>query len=476
MTLKPLFFLLGAIFIVSLAFSFVSDIHPYGDAQAYDRIGWNLARGFGYLEHEENAANPEKDDAIFRVGPAYEFFLAGVYTLFGHYREPVWIIQALLRALTAFFLFKIALLLFSHHPKKEWIGFAAAAIFGFFPDLILINSFLLHETLLLFLSVAAVYFSLIALVTRPETNFSNPRRGRAKFAPQILGIRDLQKFVSRRGSMVITASLFWALAILTRPSELLPFLIFPAALFLATQKTRLVALSFLFPFLLVGGWSLRNSLLYNQPLFTTTAGAYALWVGNNAKASGGYDRPVALQEARERYHSTGLSRVSLKNMYAFIIHRPLKFLELQFKKTIIYFSLIRPTGFWPHLQYVPLQRLFVIGASFTATALLFIAGAAGVWMLGKQKNNILLAFLGFLLAKPIAVIPFYVETRYRYSFYPLLAIMAAFFVIHIFSSRKPALRIAAGTVAAFLTIASIDAWFSLPVILNRLPYLLYNIW
>lgn len=453
-TSRKLASLLLIIFFVSVGYSFFARIQPYGDAQAYDRISWNLARGFGYIEHEKNAVNIRADDAIFRVGPGFEFFLAGIYRVFGHHIETVWIIQAILRMLTALFLFHTALLLFANHPRKEWIGFAAAAIFGFFPDLILINAFLLAEALLLFCGVAAVYFSLKTLS---------------------LFKSNIQCFQSTLN--VGFASLFWALAILTRPSELVPFLVFPIALILITKKMRYVALSFIFPVLLVGGWSLRNSLLYNQPLFTTTAGAYALWVGNNAKASGGYDRSTTLQEARDRYHSTELSRISLKNMIAFIKHRPLKFLELQFKKTIIYFSLIRPTGFWPHLQYQQLLRLFVIGISALATAFLFILGTAGAWMLWTKKDAVLLTFYGFMLAKPLVVIPFYVETRYRYSLYPLLALTAAFFIVHLtVSSRHKATQLATGMIAAFLVITSIDMWYSLDIIVNRLPLLLRALW
>lgn len=462
-TQKKLAFLLFAIFLISAVYSFFARIQPYGDAQAYDRIGWNLARGLGYIEHEKNAENIRADDAIFRVGPGYEFFLAGIYRVFGHRSKPVWVIHAFLRMLTAFLLFKISLLLFSDHQKKEFIGFAAAAIFGFFPDLILINGFLLYETLLLFLGVAAVYFSLKTVAKLGEQNFW------------------IQKILFPELFIASLASLFWALAILTRPSELLPFLVFPAALLITKQPIRYTALSFLFPILLVGGWSLRNSLIYDQPLFTTTAGAYALWVGNNAKASGGYDRSATLQEARDRYHSTELSRVSLKNTIAFIRHRPLKFLELQFKKTIIYFSLIRPTGFWPHLHYTPLQRLFIIGASTLATAFLFILGAAGArlligqaWTLWRKKDAVLLTFYGFMLAKPFAVIPFYVETRYRYSLYPLLTLYAAISIIAFLLSPKKSIFLKTWIVIAliFLLLSAIDMWYSFNIIMNRLPTLL----
>ena len=462
-----------ATFIVSIGFSFYTNISPHVDAKAYNHIGWNLARGVGYIENEE-LTNRREDEAIFRVGPGYEFFLAGIYKIVGTQLEKgsayapyaprpytfklawqiTWIVQAFLRMLTAFLLFKIALLLFSDHPKKEWVGLASAAIFGFFPDLILINGFLLYETLLLFLSTAAVYFSL-KILSASKSN--------------------IQCFQSTLN--VGFASLFWALAILTRPSELLSFLIFPVAL--SVQKNwRGALVSFLFPLLLVGGWSLRNSLLYDQPLFTTTAGAYALWVGNNEHATGGYDRTPELKETRNQYHSTIFSSIALKRVAQFAKEKPLKFVELQMRKTVMYFSLIRPTGFWPEFENAPIKRLLIVSSSALSAALLFLGGAAGIWIIRKKKNALLPALYGFMLAKPFAVIPFYVETRYRYSLYPLLALTAAFFIINFVTSshRATFVHILTGAFAVFLIITSIDAWYSLDIIVNRLPILLHILW
>lgn len=485
------FFLLTAIFFISLGFSFYADLSPHVDAKAYNHIGWNLARGVGYIENEE-LADRREDDAIFRVGPGYEFFLAGIYSFAGMFLEKgeiwapyaqrpyalkwpwqfVWVVHAFSRVITAWLLFKIALLLFNRHPQKERIGYIAAAIFGFFPDLILINGFLLYETLLLFLGVTAVYFSLRTLMHFDI--FSQTTESRSSPAALSRYI-DMSKYRD-----VLLASLFWALAILTRPSELLPFLVFPLALIFArngeqmTKKMRYVFLSFVFPILLVGGWSLRNTLYYDQPLFTTTAGAYALWVGNNEHATGGYDRPTELKEARA-YHSTVLSSLAIERVKTFIKERPLKFVGLQLRKTVTYFSLIRPTGFWPEFENKPRERLLLIISSAIATAFLFIGGTAGAWLLWKQRDNLTVALLGFAAAKPLAIIPFYVETRYRYGLYPLLALTAAFFIITILStpsSRRAALINAARVTALFLVITSIDVWFSLPVIIYKLSLLL----
>ena len=94
-TKKYLILLLLGIFVSSLAFSFYYKIKLRVDAQAYNSIAWNLVQGNGYVEDKSNAFTPQKDEAILRVGPGYEFFLAGIYTFFGHRIWVVWIFHAL---------------------------------------------------------------------------------------------------------------------------------------------------------------------------------------------------------------------------------------------------------------------------------------------------------------------------------------------------------------------------------------------
>lgn len=65
------FLFLGS-FIFSLGYAFYSRIPPAVDAKAYDAIAWNLAQGYGYKENRDLAY--EKDYALGRAGPGYEFF------------------------------------------------------------------------------------------------------------------------------------------------------------------------------------------------------------------------------------------------------------------------------------------------------------------------------------------------------------------------------------------------------------------
>ena len=93
---KSILYLALASVCISASYSFYYRVMPWADAQGYDQIALNLVGGYGYVEKQEFAITPEKDEALIRVGPGYQFFLAAIYFLFGHHYFIVWLLQALL--------------------------------------------------------------------------------------------------------------------------------------------------------------------------------------------------------------------------------------------------------------------------------------------------------------------------------------------------------------------------------------------
>lgn len=442
-TKKYLVLLLGAVFIASFGFSLYYKIRPTVDAKAYNNIAWNLAQGYGYIEDRQNATMPEQDDAIVRVGPGYEFFLAGIYAVFGHHIWIVWLLQALLRASAVYILFRIALLLLKENSAREFIGLLAAAFFGFMPDLIILGGMLLAETLLIFMLMLALYASLHALEVNKTPLF---------------------------------ASFSWGIAALVRPTALAVVMLYAVVVYITKRKAVLVASIFLFPFLFLGAWSLRNSLLYDTPLFTTTAGAYALWVGNNPDAMGGFDKTPEIQKIRDEHHSVELSKIGMRKYLDFLREKPMQFITLQIKKTSMYFSIVRPSGFWFYLMDRPVDRLFTLAFSALATAFLFIAGGAGMYLYVIRREKHRWFLVSAALLQPLTVIPTYVETRYRASFFPFLAFFAAYALYVFWQSRKESAGRAyralfiVGILIFLLTLA--DGIYSYTVIMERFRVLL----
>jgi len=430
-------FLVG-VFLSSIGFSFYYRIGLGVDASAYDRIGWNLARGFGYIENEAYRASPLHDDAIIRVGPGYEFFIAGLYSVFGHHREVVWIFHALLRVCTALFIALTVTALFGENRFAEKFGFIAALLFALNPDLLTINGMLLAETLLIAILSVCLYASVRVLRDASMHN-------------------------------VFIAGFFWALATLVRPTMILPTLVI-GIMCAWKGRFRSMLLFFSLPILFVGGWSLRNSLLYHQPLFTTTAGSFALWVGNNPDATGGYDKPEYIQQERDAHHSVELSKISTKKYFEFVTQNPYQFIKLQMRKTAMYFSLIRPSGFWLHLKEKPVDRVISLVLSELYTVPLMIIGVAGLYLYVRRRAHYAWFLCALAIVQPLVVIPTYVETRYRYPAYLFLSLFAAYFLVERLGKRE---RIFAVMVSSlfFLSMTAIDLSYSWGLVLERLHFL-----
>ncbi len=399
MSERKIILLVAGVILASFAYSLYYRAVPASDAQAYNLIAQNLVSGRGYVEDSQNSLTPEKDEAIIRVGPGYQFFLAIIYALFGQHLWIVWLMHAILRGMSAFLLHRLSLII---SPGHKTAALVAAGIFGFWPDLIVVNGLLLTETLFLFLLISASYVS-------------------AKLLRETSWIRS------------IVAGVLWGVAILTRPTALFPLAIIAGLLAWKSAYKQVLVLTVVAG-LCVAPWSIFVTKRFGSFILTTTVGGYDLWVGNNPDARGGFEKIPEIQEARARYHSVELDKIGKKKYFKFLVSDPLAFTELQIRKTALYFSLLRPTGFWFHLGDRPLERAVTTVASFLWTACFFIGGLAGAYMLfrGNAWWSPQMMMIFFALAQVAAVVPLIVETRYRYSLYPFLALFAA----HVFMQYK----------------------------------------
>jgi len=397
---KILTIILVGSFSASLAYSFYFQIRLVVDARAYDVIAQNIATENGY--REELQKNINQDFAIARVGPLYEYFLAGIYKVFGHYYGVVWFFQALLHALSAWLLYLTALLIFSANEKKKGIALWSAGIFGFYPDLIEISAMLMTETLYLFF--VCLLFYLFFRFFYQQKNWI----------------------------LVSLLGLVSGLAVLARPPVL--FLLPVVYFFFFRKKLWWQATIFSAVLLLVFvPWTARNYQVYGEIMPFGAAGNYNFWIGN-WHGGDGEQSPQPFHTAFTATHEIKeINGESMRQFKLFLQEHPAEFLKLTTLRIIKYFSIIRPMGWWFYQTGIG-QLLFVLSSAL-ASIFLFIFGLAGAIKAWQAKEEKLNYFLGFLIFTPLIIFATVVETRYRFQVYPLLAILSAY-AVSVLSNEK----------------------------------------
>ena len=262
---KLLIIVLFFVFLASVSYAFYYKIKPQVDAAAYDKVAVNITEGNGF--RIDPSLPLDKDEAIMYNGPLYQYFLSGVYVVFGHHYEAVWIIQSLLRVLTALLIFLTCSKIFKDDGRR--IGFIAMLFFGFYPDLIEINAMIMTETLFIFLAVLTTY-----IFARYYDNFNF------------------------KGSFFLGSSL--ALAVLMRSSVsifILPFLFY----FLTRKNYKYLAVFFLAFIVFMTPWTIRNYAVYHRFLPTMANFGYNPWMGNFAGGDGEWRYRPELAEAQKKY-------------------------------------------------------------------------------------------------------------------------------------------------------------------------------
>ena len=427
------------VFFFSLTYSLYFRIKPSVDARAYDLIAQNIASGNGYRE-SLNVPTLE-DNSILRVGPGFEIFLAMIFFIFGHYYIAVWIIQAVLHALTAFLVFIIARKIFFGHKERDIIGFISALFIGLSPDLITISGMLMAETLGVFLVALTLFM----------------------FFKSLDGER-----ISYLGTF-ITGAVF-GMATLARTPAMLLFLPI-AAYFLVKNRIRHLIIFGVTALLVFSPWIIRNYIVYQTFIPTNLAYGIDLAAGNHSGASGELEPYSRNDEVIAQYGKIAGTRQLTKEAISFIFNNPGEFLKITANRISIYFSFARPTGFWFHLSGI--SQMATLALSSIYSALLFIFGFLGIWFYLNNKASYgdrALWLLYMAIMMPLTVIFIMVETRYRFLIYPPLSIFAGIGVSALFGgliSRRNLFIIP----ALLLSNTFLDILRNIDRILDRISFL-----
>ncbi len=205
------------------------------------------------------------------------------------------------------------------------------------------------------------------------------------------------------------------------------------------KRLLLYCLSFVASFLLIiGAVALRNYLVSGDSVLITAHSGINFYIGNNSRANGLFEPPplmrptqsgliedagiVAEQMRSKRLKPSQVSNFWFRRSLDFIKAQPLAYLKLLGKKLLLF---CRGAEYIDEIEYYIYKekaRLFAFPLiNFSFILPLATLGMVFYW---RQRRRLILLY-GFVLGPALAVILFFVNSRYRLIVVPYLIIFAA---------------------------------------------------
>jgi tetratricopeptide (TPR) repeat protein len=368
------------------------------DSKEFDAFAQHISEG--NLFHK---------DAIY-LSPFYPFFLAAIYSVFGHSHVAVIWIQGFLDIVNCLLIFYV-----SSRTFNRPVGIIASVLYSFYGLTIFYTGILLEPT-------ANLFFLLLFL--------------------------SAMVYGEKRENMMVFLAAGIALAIVfsARPNIILFFILLPAWFFFRLKRRLGIAgaakgcLLFCTGFLLVlSGMAYRSHAVSGKFTPFSVQGGFNFYIGNNPEGNGIFISPhgiatTAVTQIREsiRYAEKETGRALTPHEASgywqrkgtdFIVNHSASAIALWVKKTVLFWRHEEPAlninyGF--SRQFIPVMRLPLV--SFGLISPLALIGIALVL---KRRDDASLLLL-FITAYTASVVLFFVSDRYRLPAVPCLVIMAAY--------------------------------------------------
>ena len=382
--------------------------HPVIDGQVYDR--WALA----IIGRAEGPQVTAAVNGPFYQDPLYPYFLALIYSVFGH---SYWAVYAIQLALAMAFL----LLVYDTTRRLfDWrAGIAAAAMAALYKPFIFYESQIEKTALAVFLTALFLWLFLRAASCKPQA------------ASRKTGTGDVLWPMASGVALGLTA--------LTRANTLLFAPLLPLALALKPQATshRLrmgaAAFSVIGVLLVIAPVSIRNSILAREFVLTTTQAGQNLYIGNSPyNTTGQYQAPPWVRPTPEYEQSdfaeyankTAGRTLSYSGVSSFYTRAALSwatthgrdFAKLLWRKTILYFNNFEV----PDNQdlYFFARYSWVLRLPLLSFGLVFGLGLAAMILTARGPGRLSMAI--FFFGYAVSVVVFFVFSRYRIPALPAL--------------------------------------------------------
>ncbi len=391
--------------------------HPVIDGRAYDR--WALT----IIGRDESPQVKAVASGPFFQDPLYPYFLALVYSVFGHSYWAVYVIQLALAMAFLLLVYDTTRRLF------DWrAGIAATAMAALYKPLLFYESQIEKTSVAVFLTALFLWLFVRSLAPRPPSPATRPQ----SLLPDLLPL-------ATGAALGLTA--------LTRANTLLFAPLLPLAYLLnrprgpVSRSSSMVHRSAFVPALLgilgvllvIAPVSIRNSILAREFVLTTTQAGQNLYIGNSPyNTTGQFEAPPWVRPTPEyeqhdfaEYARKAAGRaLSYSEVSRFYVRAALDwatshgrdFAGLLWRKTVLYFNNFEV----PDNQdiYFFSRYSWVLRLPLLSFGIVFGLGLAAMILTARGLGRLSMVLFFFVYA--VSVVVFFVFSRYRIPALPAL--------------------------------------------------------
>ena len=420
-------------FCVSFGYALAYRIVPSVDARKFNDIAINLVTKHTFC-FECNVPLAQ-DTAIRDIGPGYQFFLAGIYEIFGIHIWIIWFLQAIMQAVVVAWIWRLMDSALRGLDERPWMRAIPLGLYAVHPDIVQNNAMLMADGLFTFLFVGCIMVFLPYLEAHPPKGWKRP----------------------------VALGTLIGLLTMVKPTGL-PLLILILAV-LAWKRIWKAILIMVCCFVLVQvPWAIRNAMTYDHFVYNSVVGGLDMWVGLYPQSNGTFDLDNLpdITKQIQGIPPDQLDSYSAAQTKQIIMEHPVFAIERTTQKFFQLFALSKTSGFWFHYHGVVDQGMTVVLSALFNLVLLGLGFAAFVYAGMKKIFDrpvlwVCLAAITLLAVSPTLTV---VVNRYRIPMLPFFTVLSAYWLA---AARTRKDRVISLTSAlAFLAVCTgVDLWGSL---------------